>query len=147
VTQMTFFAYQTGSTTTSTINDVRVRLWNGQPNAGGSVIWGDLMTNRLASTTFSNIYRDTETTVGDSTRPIMRVVATVSTSLAPGTYWVEWQMGGTLASGPWAPPITILGQTTTGNALQSSAGTWTAVADLGTGTPQGFKFIIGGTSP
>jgi hypothetical protein len=147
VTQMTFFAYQTGSTTTSTINDVRVRLWNGQPNAGGSVIWGDLTTNRLASTTFSNIYRDTETTVGNNTRPIMTVVATVPTSLAPGTYWVEWQMGGTLASGPWAPPITILGQTTTGNALQNLAGTWQAALDTGTGTPQGFKFIIGGTSP
>jgi uncharacterized repeat protein (TIGR01451 family) len=146
MTQMTFFAYQTGSTTTSTINDVRVQLWDGPPSAGGSVIWGDLTTNRLASTTFSNIYRDSETTVGNSTRPIMKVVATVPTSLAPGTYWVEWQMGGTLASGPWVPPITILGQTTTGNALQNVAGTWQAALDTGTATPQGFKFIIEGAA-
>jgi hypothetical protein len=144
VTQMTFFGYQTGSTTTSTINDVRVQLWNGPPNAGGSVIWGDLTTNRLASTTFSNIYRTLDTAPLDTNRPIMKVVATVPTSLAPGTYWVQWQMGGTLASGPWAPPITILGQTTTGNALQDVAGTWQAATDVG---PQGFKFIIEGTSP
>jgi len=147
LTQITFFAYQTGSTTTSTINEVRVQIWDGPPNGGGTVIFGDLTTNRLASTSFSNIYRETETTVGATTRPIMAVVATVATTLAPATYWVEWQMAGTLASGPWAPPITINGQATTGNGLQNLAGTWAAALDGGTGAPpQGFKFIIEGVS-
>lgn len=63
------------------------------------------------TTSFSNIYRDTDTNVGNNQRPIMAVVATVLRTLAPGTYWVEWRMRGSLVSGPWAPPITILGQT------------------------------------
>ncbi len=45
-------------------------------------------------------------------------MATIGTALAQGTYWVQSATDGSLASGPWAPPITILGQTTTGNALQ-----------------------------
>lgn len=144
LTQITFFGYQTGSTTTSTINAVQVRLWNGPPNGGGTVIWGDMATNRLASTSFSNIYRDSETTVGNNSRPIMAAIATVATTLTPGTYWVEWRMGGSLASGPWAPPLTVVGQTTTGNALQNLAGTWGTANDGGTGTQQGFKFIVEG---
>ena len=42
---------------TSTINDLRVQIWNGAPNAGGTVIWGDLTTNRMTSTSWTNIYR------------------------------------------------------------------------------------------
>ena len=56
-----FYAYQTGSTTTSTITGIFVQIWNGAPNAGGTVVWGDLTTNRLASTTWSSIYRSIET--------------------------------------------------------------------------------------
>ena len=55
---ITFYAYQTGSTTTSTITDVRVQIWDGPPMVDGSnIVFGDLVTNRLASSTFSNVYR------------------------------------------------------------------------------------------
>ena len=40
----------------------------------------------------------------------MADVVTVNTTLPAGTYWLDWQTGGTLASGPWAPPVAILGQ-------------------------------------
>jgi len=76
-------------------------------------------------------------------RPIMKVDATINTTLPAGTYWVQWQYTGSLASGPWAPPVTISGQSTTGNALQNQAGTWLALTDVG---PQGLPFIINGTS-
>ncbi len=143
VDQMQFFAYQTGSTTTSTMNDIRVQIWNGDPTAGGTVIWGDLTTNRLASSTFSNIYRSIDTSPLDSNRPIMVQTATIGTTLAPGTYWVQWMTGGTLASGPWAPPITITGTTTTGNGKQNLAGVWGNALD---GTfPQGLPFIVIGS--
>ena len=56
-------------------------------------------------------------------------MATVNTFLPAGTYWVDWQADGTLASGPWAPPVSILGQTTTGNALQFTSTGWAAVTD------------------
>jgi hypothetical protein len=67
--------------------------------------------------------------------------------LPAGTYWLAWQTDGTLASGPWAPPITIVGQTTTGNGLQSLAGTTTFAPanDGGTLTQQGFPFILEGS--
>ncbi len=73
----------------------------------------------------------------------MTAVGTVNTVLPAGTYWLDWQVGGSLASGPWAPAITILGQTTTGNAMQQtvSTGVWANFIDVG---PQGLPFIIEG---
>jgi hypothetical protein len=65
--------------------------------------------------------------------------------LNPGVYWVEVQLDGTLASGPWCPPITINGETTTGNALQNVAGIWGPFEDSGILTPQGMPFLIEGS--
>ncbi|MBP9120448.1 MAG: T9SS type A sorting domain-containing protein [Ignavibacterium sp.] len=140
---ISFFTYQTGSTTTSTITGVFVQIWNGDPSAGGTVVFGDLTTNRLASTSFSNIYRSIDTDPLASNRPIMKVDATIGTNLPAGTYWVQWTLAGSLASGPWTPPITITGQTTTGNAKQLTTTGWANLLD---GTfPQGLPFIVNGT--
>ncbi|MDI9630887.1 MAG: hypothetical protein QM311_05455, partial [Acidobacteriota bacterium] len=112
ITTITFFAYQTGSSTTSTINHVNLRIWDGVPGASGSnVVFGDTTTNRLAGSSFSNIYRVLDSGLGDSARPIMADVVTVNQFLPAGTYWLDWQSGGTLSSGPWAVPVTIAGQT------------------------------------
>jgi len=139
---ITFFAYQTGSGTTSTINALNLQIWNGAPNGGGVVVWGDTSTNILASSVWSNIYRVLDTALTDTQRPIMACVATVGTTLPPGTYWLDWQFGGTLASGPWQPAVSILGQTTTGNAMQyTPAGGWANLVDVG---PQGLPFIVEG---
>jgi hypothetical protein len=137
-----FFGYQTGSTTTSTFTGVYCRVYDAAPNAGGVVIWGDLTTNRMISTDWSNIYRNNNGPGGATDRPVMRIVAgTPGLSLAPGTYWVEWQTTGSGTSGPWVPPVTISGQTTTGNAIQYT-GAWAPLVDVG---PQGLPFIINGT--
>ncbi|MEN8163894.1 MAG: hypothetical protein ABFS37_07180 [Acidobacteriota bacterium] len=147
VDQITFFAYQTNSPTTSTITGLYVQIWDGPPDSTGTVIWGDLTTNLMASTAWSNAYRvaDYDTGVG-SARPIMASVATIGGfHLAQGTYWLEWSSDGSASySGPWAPPISIVGQTTTGNAKQNLDGTWGELTDSGTGTPQGLPFIIEG---
>ena len=121
ISTITFYAYQTGSTTTTTINNVNLQIWNGVPGVG-SVVFGDTTTNRLAGSSFSNIYRVLDTGLTDSARPIMANVVTVNTTLPAGTYWLDWQTGGTLASGPWAPPVSVLGQTakTGANGLQYS---------------------------
>ena len=37
-----------------------------------------------------------------------------SVNLPAGQYWVQWGMTGSLASGPWCPPVTISGQAVTG---------------------------------
>lgn len=142
-----FFAYQTGSSTASTITGVYLQIWDGVPGGGGTVIFGDQTTNRLLATRWSGIYRVTETTLTDGTRGIMEVVADISgLNLPAGTYWVEWGCTGSLASGPWAPPVTIAGQTTTGNGLQNLAGVYGPANDGGTLTQQGLPFIVYGTS-
>ncbi len=143
---ITFFAYQTGSPTSpSPINHVNYQIWDGPPDdPGSSVVFGDTTTNRLVNSVWSNIYRVLDTSLLDTNRPIMADTCSAGVHLDPGTYWLDWQTGGTLASGPWAPPVTILGQTTTGNGMQSLDGgaTWAALVDVG---PQGLPFIIEGT--
>jgi uncharacterized repeat protein (TIGR02543 family) len=147
INTITFFAYQTGSGTTSTINHVNLRIWDGVPGAAGSnIVWGDTATNRLSNTIWSNISRVLDTDLTNADRPIMADTVNVGITLPPGTYWLDWQTGGTGASGPWAPPISILGQTTTGNARQYNGSAWAALTDGGTVTPQGLPFIIEGSS-
>lgn len=143
VDSMVFYNYQTGSTTTSTMTGVVVRIWDGPPNAGGAVVFGDVTTNRMVSSTWTNAYRVAENAQTGTTRPIMANTVTVGTVLPPGDYWVEWGTTGSLASGPWAVPVTIIGQTVTGDALQFNA-TWAAALD---GTfPQGVAFQVHGTA-
>ena len=147
ITNITTFAYQTGSSTTSSMTQVSIEIRDAMP-PGGSVVFGDLSTNYLGSTAWSNIYRVSETTTGTATdRPIMAQVNNVVATLGEGTYWISWSTDGSLGSGPWAPPITITGQTTTGDGLQSLDGgaTYAPVTDSGTATPQGFPFIVEGT--
>lgn len=148
IDSIALFGYQTGSTTTSTFTAYNLRIWNGAPNNGASaVIFGDTTTNRLIRTVWSGAYRVTETTSGNTTRPIMRNVINIGgLELNTGTYWLDWSAAGSLASGPWQPPVAILGQPITGNGLQRIGNTWNNLLDGGTGTPaQGAPFIIYGT--
>jgi hypothetical protein len=141
-----FYGYQTGSTTTSTFTGVYVKIYDGDPSAGGTVVWGDFTTNILGNTYWINAYRYAETNVG-TTRPVMAVVAaTIGLTLAPGTYWIEATATGSLASGPWMPPVTITGQTSTGNAKQLTSTGWADWNDTGTMTPQGMPFKMFGTA-
>ena len=147
ITNVTVFVYQSFAGTTSTINGVYLRLWDGMPGAG-TVVWGDDTTNVMSSTGWTNVYRVTDTDTGaNSDRAIMANVADVSVSLGEGTYWVDFSCTGTASSGPWAPPIVIMGNPTTGDGLQSVdfGVSYAAVADNGSGTAQGFPFIVEGT--
>jgi hypothetical protein len=145
------FAYQTGgSSTTTTFNNVNFRIWDGVPNAAGSnIVFGDTTTNRLTGSSFSSLYRASSTAPG-TTRPIWNLDASAGVDLGPGTYWIDWQAGGTLASGPWAAPVTILGLNAKpgSNGLQydPTALLWNPANDSGTGTPrQDLPFVINGS--
>ncbi len=147
ISQITFYAYQSFSGTTPTINNVNLQIWNGPPGqVGSTVVFGDTATNRLAGSSFSNIYRALDTALTNPDRPIMANVVTVGTVLAAGTYWLDWQTGGTLASGPWAPPVSVLGQTAKpgANGLQfnPTGATWGAALD--TTFQQDLPFVIEG---
>ena len=147
ITNITTFAYQTGSSTTSTMTQVSIEIRDAMPPSG-AVVFGDTSTNYLGTTAWTNIYRVSESSTGTSSdRPIMAQVNDVVVTLGEGTYWVSWSTDGSLASGPWAPPITITGQTTTGDGLQSLDGgaSYAALTDGGTLTPQGLPFIVEGT--
>ncbi len=144
VEQLTFFAYQTNSGLTSTITGVYYQIWDGPPDdPGSSVVYGNLTTNRLRETYWANMYRVLDTNMGSTDRPIMAAVVRPDVYLPMGTYWIDWMVDGSLASGPWAPPISILGQTTTGNGMQYVSG-WGPALDSGTGTQQGMPFIVQG---
>jgi len=143
-----FFTYQTGSTTASTITDLQVQIYDSPPDSGGTVIWGDLATNRLTYTEWKNIFRVLDYNLPDTERPIMSAETEIMPPLIlySGKYWIEFRLGGTLSSGPWVPPISIIGQTTTGNALQKTITGWAAAKDGY--YSQGIPFlIIGNCAP
>ena len=145
VTGIVCYAYQVGSTITSTLDTLHVRIWDDVPtNPGAQVVWGDLLNNRLVTSDFAGIYRTSESNPNQRTRPIMSLLGDVQTTLTSGTYWLNLQVGGTLPSGPWAPPITILGQTNTGNAVWylETQGGWQPALDSGILTTQDFPFLV-----
>jgi len=142
-TKFTFYTYQTGGTIgSSSITGLYFRIYDGDPTAGGNVIWGDMTTNRMTATSWSSIYRTTA--VGGATdRPIMKVEADVTgITLPAGTYWVEFQFTGSLSSGPWAPPISITGTNVTGNGKQHLSSGWQNAMDGS--YQQGLPFLIEG---
>ena len=150
LTSITFYLYQTGTYTyppASTITALYLRIFDAAPgDPDRNLVFGDGVTNYMTSTAWTGAYRTLDSSMTDSSRPIMSVTAAVALTLSPGYYWLEWSARGSLSSGPWAPPITILGQTTTGNAMQSTDNgvTWYAAEDGGTDTPQDFKFMLQG---
>jgi len=102
---------------------------------------------------WSNVYRTSTSVPHGTTRPIFANTCNVKSPanepliLGPGQYWVDWMCAGSLASGPWAPPISIWNATITGDALQYTTG-WALAIDTGTSqASQGMPFIIDGTLP
>ena len=146
VQDFVFFGYQTGSTTgLSTFTDVRFEILDGPPGSPTSaVVYGDLTTNALSTSAWSNCYRTLESTPGATNRPIMANTCNAVFSLPAGHYWVVTQAGGSLSSGPWYPPTAIWNVCATGDALQGLAGVYTQTADGSTGCPLGIPFLIHG---
>jgi hypothetical protein len=154
VDSLCFWAYQTGSTTTSTITSVKWELYDTDPSVGGAVpIASDSATigNGRLATSWSGMYRATNTTPLDALRPIMynRCNVEPNLSLAAGQYWLVWQATGTLTSGPWCPPISIVGTTVTGDGIQYIGATplWQDLLDTGPepDAAQGVPFEVKGS--
>lgn len=145
VSKVTFYAYSTGYTgTTSPFTDVRVQIYDTDPSTGTPTpIFGDLTTNRFAASSTASIYRTAA--AGGTTRQVWQIEANVSTILAPGTYWIEWQVG-TSQTSNFSPPSTVVGSTTQpgNNAKQKtiSTGAWAPLNDGGSGTAQDMPFKI-----
>lgn len=165
--QAAFFAYQTGAAgPQSPFAALNLRLWRGQPGAvGSSVVFGDTVTNRLASSAPSNLYRvfnsmaAPQPAAPDTTRLIWETRASVGgvdgVLLTPGEYWLDWQYTlTTTGQEAFSPPITSPGsRTRTGaNALQFKSSTegWVSVVDPGkpasaADLPQDLPFVLYGS--
>jgi len=135
------WGYQTNSGTASTMTGLYVQIWDGSPDdPASSVVWGDVTTDVLDNTYWSNCYRGDD--INSTARPIMRLVCVpTSLSLTNGTYWIDFTIDGSASSGPWGPPVTILGTTNTGDGLQYT-GTWAPA--LNATYPNGVPFEIWG---
>ncbi|MFN0081982.1 MAG: GEVED domain-containing protein, partial [Ferruginibacter sp.] len=129
------------TSTTSPYTNIRVRIWNGAPGvAGSTVIFGDLTTNRFASTAFSGRKGIFNSKVPTPTPPIpdlpiFSITANLGTTvvLTEGTYWVEWQVVN--AAVCFSPTSQTVGIRTLPayNARQfsSAASVWSQIVDAG----------------
>ncbi len=148
IDRVVVFGYQTGSPITTTFTALNFRIWRGRPGEPDSeVVFGDEVTNRLLSSEWSGVYRVREELAGQAAdRPIMANVGQAGVLLEPAQYWLDFQADATLTVGPWGPPISRLGATFTGDALQSNDNglTWDRIRDFGNDMPQGVPFILEG---
>lgn len=150
LTQASFFAYSTGyAGVTSPFNRVFLRIFNSDPSVGNPTpIFGDLTTNRFASSTDALMYRMFNGTAG-TTRKIWRVNATAAISLPAGQYWIEWQIGTTTpGASNFSPAVTIPGIATQAgwDAKQRTISTNAIDAVVDGGGPQDFPFILSYTT-
>ncbi|MHB9033641.1 MAG: hypothetical protein ACYC6L_11405 [Anaerolineae bacterium] len=148
ISRITLYEYQSGTypnPPTNTITAAYFRIWNGPPDlVTSTVVYGDLETNRLLMSYWSGMYRVAETSLLAATRPVMTLLLDADINLPPGQYWLEFAMQGTDSmSGPWVPPITMLGQTSTGDAIYYFNGAWEALLDGS--YPTGVPFILEGS--
>lgn len=108
-------------------------IYDGDPSLTTSkIIWGDNVTNRLKSTSWTGVYRVLNTSDAQSTtRPVMNVVADTSgLSLNAGTYWFAFGLTGTLQSGPLVPPVCIPGdKIAVGNSRKKTVDGWQVSTD------------------
>lgn len=142
VTNLRFFMYQTGANSAFTFTNISFDIVSNlaAPRAFTSVGVGASNNGGLVA------YRVTQTTLGDRARAIFAIDVPVNINLAQGTYWLRWNATGTLASGPWQPPVVPQG--TVGNAAQAigAAGAFLPVNNGGTPpAPVELPFEISGT--
>lgn len=151
VSSIVFYGFQSGSGTgPTTFTSVNLRIWSARPGTpGATVLFGDTTTNRFVGAAWTGAYRAPEADITSTNRPIYAVEAAVNPplQLGAGTYWLDWQASGTIASGPWTVPVTILGQTGAAgaNAYSFTNGQWTTIHDTGNNAPQDMAFVIRGT--
>jgi hypothetical protein len=149
------YGYQYGSGNTSPFLSCNLQIFGGEPGAGGSVIWGDTLSNVMVSTGFTGIYK-VDTMVADggltgTTRPIMylKLFLSPAPSLSAGTYWLSWAAVG-LYSGTEpadAPDKVLPGRVNPSGqvARQFYSNTWHNIVDSGNAVGMDMM-IIGGAA-
>lgn len=126
VSVMAYMTSTYGFPPTSPFTGISVNIWDNAPGLAGSNILGS--STNLLSTNWTGVYRTFNGVLNNAQRPVMNIAANFSGSgltLAPGTYWADYQLtglsptGGTTAFTPYL--MTTLGGnpvTVNGNARQ-----------------------------
>ncbi len=150
ITHIEVFSYVTGNPTApSPVTGVYADFYAASPATGALPMAGSPgMLTTFPSNQWSGIYRAATTAPG-TTRAIIRSTAAlpVPLTLGPGVYWFAFRVAG----GNFVPPITVLNQRVTGNALQQAGvgAPWLPITSDATGfspAPQGLPFRFYGTS-
>ncbi len=150
ITDVIAYGFRSGGSTTESFLSGVVQIWDGVPGAtGSSVIAGDLTTNVLTNTAFTNLYR-TGRSSGSTTRPIMAATLHLNTpiTLTAGTYWMDYGLEG--ISNTYAPLVTIPGQITRpgANGMLFTSGQWYTMEDSNSGVQLEVPFqLIGQPVP
>lgn len=143
VTGIRLFTYQTGAVAPS----ITAASW-AIDTAPTTSLTSTAVGSSWLSVGGQGVYRVSNATTSDSTRRIQEVFIDIpDITLADGTYWLSFNLAGTVASGPWIPavPPSIIAPGSS-NAQQSLAGgAFAGLTDGGTLQPYDLPFVIEAT--
>ncbi len=170
VTSVEVFVYQTNYVGTSAppVDEMRLQIFSGDPQFGGTPIVGNLITNVIDIPNSSDalmlrIFNTTTPPPGiaiGNVRRIWKVRGTITTSLPSGTYWLVYQLHSTNDDRSFFPLVTIPGirglagwnakQNIIASNAPGQALGWAPLVDDGIPAiapdfPLDFPFIINGT--
>lgn len=148
VSSINLFAYQEGATT-ATIIGGNLEIRTGSPD--GTIV----ATGVFGGSSLTNVYRVTSMPSTSSYRRIQMATFDFTTpgntnnqphNLNAGTYWITYNLTGSLAGGVWVSPLSKVGETTTlgANALQYASGRWAPTIDSGSNGHQDMPFWVNG---
>ncbi len=152
IAQFEFFGYQTNFTGAGIpIDALRIQIFNGDPQFGGTPVAGNMTTNVLnvAASGDAMMYRIFNTTtpapgtVQGLTRKIYRFVGDLNVVLDPGTYWVVWQVHATNDGALFVPPVTVPGI----RGVEGANGKQNVVATTAVPALLGWSALIDGGNP
>jgi hypothetical protein len=109
-----FFGYQYASGLSSPFRSCNLQIYNGAPGLGGTVIWGDTVTNLLVNSDFTGIYKvdtfSSDNGLLSTERPIMnlKLYLPAAPRLTAGAYWLSWSAAGISTSNPANSPYKVL---------------------------------------
>lgn len=151
VNGFTVYSWQTGSTLQSTMEYLDFKVWDKSPDQGDAQLLYDFSDqNMLSGSRWTGIYRVADNNLTNDERPIMYSASVLSEQQTmvfnPGTYWIGWSGLGSMSNqGTYVPPITLNGETTTGDAMHLGYAGWVPWTDDGTGAVQGMPFGLYGS--
>lgn len=155
IQQIETYGYQTNATT-STLTGMNWKVWDNTGTGGNGPGFGaNVEEDRSGSNQgnvfdLSSVYRVTETTgLLNNARRIQRAVDNVNSAftLGNGIHWLDYQITGTSASGPFCHPTTVLGQLNSiklqgARQYSVTSNLWAYVADAGVGSAYSANPII-----